>query len=133
VANALAELTATDCFDYFVNHFEFIYKNESKNRTNAVLDPDISTRQLYTNLQENYLSEILSKAEFQNLEVSFSRKNNDPTDYIIATFSFPNTDNKISIEFDRKDSTEDIAASFLTGIQAMKSTYAKEVIEMKSY
>jgi hypothetical protein len=133
VANAISELTATDYFDYFVNNFESVGINKSTNRTNAVLDSNINTSELYSVLKEKYLVEILNKDEFKNSEVTFIRQQHNPDDFIVATLIDPHTESKISVELDKSDSPTSTKNAFMTGLNSIKSTYAKEVIEMKSW
>lgn len=133
VANAISELTATDYFDYFVNNFESVGINKSTNRTNAVLDSNINTSELYSVLRKKYLVEILNKDEFKNSEVIFIRQQHNPDDFIVATLIDPYTESKISVELDKSDSPTSTKNAFMTGLNSIKSTYAKEVIEMKSW
>ncbi|HIY93875.1 MAG TPA: hypothetical protein H9820_13160 [Candidatus Companilactobacillus pullicola] len=133
MANAISELTATDYFDYFVNNFESVGINKSTNRTNAVLDSNINTSELYSVLKEKYLVEILNKDEFKNSEVTFIRQQHNPDDFIVATLIDPHTESKISVELDKSDSPTSTKNAFMTGLNSIKSTYAKEVIEMKSW
>ncbi|WP_334340718.1 hypothetical protein [Companilactobacillus sp. HBUAS56275] len=133
MANAISELTATDYFDYFVNNFESVGINKSTNRTNAVLDSNINTSELYSVLKEKYLVEILNKDEFKNSEVTFIRQQHNPDDFIVATLIDPHTESKISVELDKSDSPTSTKNAFMTGLNSIKSTYAKKVIEMKSW
>ncbi|WP_334332838.1 hypothetical protein [Companilactobacillus sp. HBUAS59544] len=125
------KLNATDCFDYFVNHFELLYKNEAKFRQNAVLDPDISNTELYDALKEHFLAEILKQDKFQDLNIEFSRDPEAVVDFIIVTLSDLKNQFEVIVEINRDDTAESVAESFMTGYNSILENYAASVHEMK--
>ncbi|WP_135374001.1 hypothetical protein [Companilactobacillus suantsaicola] len=127
----MLKLNATDCFDYFVNHFESLYKNESKFRQNAVLDPDINNPELYDALKEHFLMEILKQDKFQDLNVEFSRDPEAVVDFILVTMSDPRHQFEVIVEINRDDTAESVAESFMTGYTSILENYAASVHEMK--
>lgn len=125
------ELSANDCFDYFVNNFESLYKNESKYKTSTYLDSDITNNNLYQNLCDNYLSQILNQEEFKDFVVTFERGLNGIRDFINAIFYDPINDNYIAVEFNRNEPTESITESFNRGLETVNREYAQAVYEIK--
>ncbi|WP_338214238.1 hypothetical protein [Companilactobacillus muriivasis] len=131
MVDIITRLDATDCFDYFVNNFDLLYKNESTYRKNPMLDPEITNRALYTNMLNYFGNPVLKQLEFTELEVRFTRGNESPTNFIIATFIDPTDDSKVSIEINRNDTPEYIEETFLKGRKTLRTTYASEVFEIK--
>lgn len=127
----LNELSASDCFDYFVNNFESLYKNESKYKQSTVLDPDIKNIDLYESLCDHYLSLIINHDEFKDLDISFERGLNGIRDFIYATFYDLKRDIYISIEINRNETLESVADSFNRGMRTVTQEYASGVHEIK--
>lgn len=132
MANDLTQLTATDCFDYFVNHFETLYKNESKYRNLAVLDPDITNLELYDSLTEHFLMDVLNNPEFKDYQVEFHRGDDGGEHFIRAFFTEPVDESVVSVEINRNEASESVADSFNKALETLRSTFAPEVHEMKT-
>ncbi len=132
VANDLTQLTATDCFDYFVNHFETLYKNESKYRNLAVLDPDITNIELYESLKEHFLLDVLNNPEFKDYQVDFERGIDGGDNFIMVAFTDPTDESVVTVEINRDETSESVLNSFNKGIETLRSTFAPEVYEMKT-
>lgn len=132
MANTIKRLDANDCFDYFVNNFDSIYKNESTYRHNPTLDPEITNEVLYTNLKDHYTISIFEQPSNNNFDVRFTREQENSADFIIAIFTNTISETQIFVEINRDDSDEMINELFQKGLRTLRSTFASEVYEMKS-
>jgi len=132
MVDIITRLDATDCFDYFVNNFDLLCKNESTYRNNPTLDPEITNRDLYTNMLNHFGNQILNQPDFAEFEVRFTRGDESPTNFIIVTFIDPIDASEVSIEINRNDTPEYIEETFRQGRQTLRTTYASEVFEIKS-
>jgi len=132
MVDIITRLDATDCFDYFVNNFDLLCKNESTYRNNPTLDPEITNRDLYTNMLNHFGNQILNQPDFAEFEVKFIRGDESPTNFIIVTFIDPIDASEVSIEINRNDTPEYIEETFRQGRQTLRTTYASEVFEIKN-
>lgn len=132
MVDIMTKLDANDCFDYFVNNFDLLYKNESTYRNNPTLDPEITNRDMYTNMLNHFGNSVLNQPEFDKFEVRFTRGDETLENFIIATFIDPTDASEVSIEINRNDTPEYIEQTFRQGRQTLKTTYASEVFEIKN-
>lgn len=132
MVDVISELSATDCFDYFVNNFESLYKNESKYKANPILDSQISNSSLYDDLHDNYLNLVITEDNVNDYQITYSRGLDGFTDFINATFYDPTTDQEVVIEINRDETPESVQHSFKKGLQTIRAEYASSVYELKN-
>ncbi|MFC6177200.1 hypothetical protein ACFQAV_10130 [Companilactobacillus huachuanensis] len=132
MVDIVTKLNATDCFDYFVNNFDSLYKNESTYCANPTLDPEINNQNLYANMMNLFGNIILEQPEFSQFEVRFARGDESSEDFIIVTFVDPDDSSEVSLEVNRNDTPEYIEETFRHGRQTLRTTYASEVFEIKN-